>query len=96
MVHSDDLIYLFENRAAFPQGIDEKDKAASDRYVRHIVQFVLAQAPTGSVQCTQMSPMCNYLRFYKNETTGAMETDVRQDIDLDMIRFWDQTGEMPL
>lgn len=96
VVHSDDLIYLFEARGAFPQGLNEQDKAASDKYVRNLVQFVLTQSPTENVTCTEMKPMCDYVRFYRNDTTGALETEKRNDFDGEMVKFWDQTGEIPL
>lgn len=96
VVHSDDLIYLFEMPGLFPKGLNEQDKAASDKYVKYIVQFVRNGSPTKNVTCAEMKPMCNYLNFYKNETTGALETQVRNDIDTEMIKFWDQIGEIPL
>lgn len=94
VVHSDDLIYLFESRAAFPQGLNEQDKAASDQYVKYIVQFVLN--PSGNVQCKEMKPMCDYVNFYKNATTGGLQTEKSNKFDTEMVKFWDQTGETPL
>lgn len=96
VVHSDDLMYLFEMRGLFPGVLSNSDKAASDRYVQNIVEFVVNGRPTENVPCTEMKPMCNYVNFYKNEVTGDMETQVRNDFDIDMVRFWAQTGEIPL
>lgn len=96
-VHSDDLIYLFESRAAFPQGLNEQDKAASDQYVKHIVQFVLTQSPPGNVQCTDMKPViCDYVNWYKNTTTGVLESVKSNQFDTEMVKFWDKTGEILL
>lgn len=96
MVHGDDLLYLFESRGLFPGGLNEQDKAASEQYVNYIVQFVMDRKPPGNVQCKEMNPMCSYVSFYKNPTTGAMERETRSDFDMEMVKFWDQTGEIPL
>lgn len=96
VVHSDDLLYLFESRGAFPEGLNAQDRAASEQYVNYIVQFVMEQKPPGDVQCTEMKPMCSHVRFVNNPTTGAMERETRNDFDMEMVRFWDQTGEIPV
>lgn len=96
VIHTDDLIYLFESPGPFPGGLNREDSLAKDMFVEHIIQFVMNQTvPMGpSAQCQEMNPMCNYLRFFKN-ATGLLDVEVRNDFDMEMVRFWDQTNEIP-
>lgn len=97
VIHSDDLLYLFETLAFFPAGLNEKDKAASEQYVSYIVQFVVDQSTPENAQCKLVEhPMCAFVKFTKNPQTGALERRKSHNYDTEMPEFWDQTREIPL
>lgn len=94
--HLDDAIYLFDMPALFPKGLNEQDKVASNRYVQDIVQFVMTQTPPMEVSCTKMEPMCDYVNYFKDNTTNEIGRETRNVFDVEMVQFWDQLGEVPL
>lgn len=95
VVHGDDFLYLFDPRVILPDGLKGEDKVASNKYVKFIVQFVVDQTTTqGNVKCTEMEPMCSYVEFNKS-SNADLEATIRQDFDMEMVQFWDKTGEIP-
>lgn len=93
VIHSDDLILLFEMPALFQAGLNEQDKAASQIYVQDILAFVKDQTVPDGTPCSAMEPMCNYVKYTKNEA-GQLVRNVINDFDQDMVTFWDQLHEI--
>lgn len=93
---TDDLIYLIPSSIQIPTGLNAADKAASVEFVKFIVNFVLTQKPLNSPQCKKLDPMCDYLKFFKNPKTGALDTKVTNEFDTSMVDFWDQLQEILL
>lgn len=93
--HGDDLIYLFKIPLLFPDPLDLYDKAVSVRMVNSIVNFVRDLAPTNSLECVSLDPMCEYVEFYNRDASGQYGTRNEKEFDMEMIQIFDELNEIP-
>lgn len=96
-VHLDDMIYLFDSPQAFPLGLNLRDRIAKKVLMSYYVRFITGHNP-GFPRCQMrdFEPICPYMHFDDDKKTGLITQHMTTRWNMDMVRFWDQPGDIPV
>lgn len=93
-VHGDDLIYLFDSPAIFPEGLNKNDQMASLKLVQAFIAFAKTENDLPKCKFVGKKPLCKYTKFYKNDS-GTIDTEeVKYHHNSETFEFWDNLGEL--